>query len=111
MILQVCDDFLDELLTNDIASDGVVPDIGGSEGRAGIHSTSMLDFMVKEEPLCEDDLRAFQKDRVKKDNHNQSKYISIRASIFIFPIFTFLKSVTVKTKESQRFAVLDSLIL
>merc|ERR1712106_838753 len=68
---EVCDDFLDELLTNDIGSDGVVPDIRGSGGRASLHSTSMLDFMVKEEPLCEDDLQAFQKDRVKKDNHNQ----------------------------------------
>ena len=76
MILQVCDDFLDELLTHDIGSDGVVPDIGGSEGsecEKSLHLTSMLDFMVKEEPLCEDDLRAFQKDRAKKDNHNQSK--------------------------------------
>merc|ERR1712106_1181839 len=82
---EVCDDFLDELLAQDIGSDGVVPDIGGSEGRASSHSTLMLDFMVKEEPLCEDDLRAFQKDRVKKDNHNQSKLI--RASIFILPIF------------------------
>merc|ERR1712106_364638 len=51
-------------------SDGIVPHIRGSEGRASLHSTSMLDFMVKDEPLCEDDLRAFQKDRVKKDNHN-----------------------------------------
>ena len=79
MILQVCDDFLDELLTHDIGSDGIVPDIRGSEGRASeksLHSTSMLDFMVKDETLCEDDLRAFQKDRVKKDNHNQSKSVA-----------------------------------
>ena len=76
MILQVCDDFLDELLTHDIASDGTVPDFranNGSGSEKSLHSSSMLDFMVKEEPLCEDDLRAFQKDRVKKDNHNQSK--------------------------------------
>merc|ERR1719228_1013722 len=68
-----CDDFLDELLTHDIPSDGIVPDIRANEGSASdksIHSTSMFDFMVKEEPLCEDDLRALQKDRVKKDNHN-----------------------------------------
>ena len=78
MILQVCDDFLDELLAHDIGSDGVVPDIGGSDesgSEKSLHSTSMLDFMVKEEPLYEDDLRAFQKDRVKKDNHNQSKSV------------------------------------
>jgi len=30
----------------------------------------MLDFLVKEEPLGEDDLKAMQKDRQKKDNHN-----------------------------------------
>ena len=85
MILQVCDDFLDELLTHDIASlsDGVVPDIRGSEGRASSHSTSMLDFMVKDEPLCEDDLRAVQKDRVKKDNHNQSKSHLLSPNAFL----------------------------
>merc|ERR1719422_2963407 len=73
MILQVCDDFLDELLTHDITSDGIVPDMRGNDGSASeksLHSASMFDFMVKEEPLCEDDLRALQKDRVKKDNHN-----------------------------------------
>jgi len=70
---EVCDDFLDELLTHDIANDGIVPDIRVNDGSASeksLHSTSMFDFMVKEEPLCEDDLRALQKDRVKKDNHN-----------------------------------------
>jgi len=67
---EVCDDFLDELLAHDIGSDGTGPN-DGSASEKGLHSTSMLDFMVKEEPLCEDDLRAFQKDRVKKDNHNQ----------------------------------------
>jgi len=70
---EVCDDFLDELLTHDIANDGIVPDIrvnDGSGNDKSLHSTSMFDFMVKEEPLCEDDLRALQKDRVKKDNHN-----------------------------------------
>ena len=30
--------------------------------------------MIKEEPLSEEDLRALQKDRQKKDNHNMSKY-------------------------------------
>merc|ERR1719474_18619 len=68
MILQVCDDFLDKLLTHDIPSDGIVPDIRGNDGNASeksLHSTSM-----KEEPLCEDVLLAQQKDRAKKDNHN-----------------------------------------
>ncbi len=35
---------------------------------------SVLDKVtVKEEPLSEEDLRALQKDRQKKDNHNMSK--------------------------------------
>ncbi len=29
---------------------------------------------VKEEPLSEEDIRALQKDRQKKDNHNMSKF-------------------------------------
>ena len=33
--------------------------------------------MIKEEPLSEEDLRAIQKDRQKKDNHNMSKYMHI----------------------------------
>ena len=73
MIFQVCDDFLDELLTQDMASNVIVPNFRGN-GQS-LNSTSMLDFMVKEEPLCEDDLQACQKDRAKKDNHNISKYI------------------------------------
>ena len=28
---------------------------------------------VKDEPLSEEDIKAFQKDRQKKDNHNMSK--------------------------------------
>jgi len=68
---EVCDDFLDELLSQEIGHEGIVPDIRVNDGSAhDKHSASMYDFMVKEEPLCEDDLRAFQKDRVKKDNHN-----------------------------------------
>ena len=30
-------------------------------------------FQVKEEPLSEEDMRAVQKDRQKKDNHNMSE--------------------------------------
>jgi len=57
---EVCDDFLDEFLSGDLNNDGTL-----AEKR-----NPMLDFMVKEEPLGEDDLHALQKDRVKKDNHN-----------------------------------------
>jgi len=65
---EACDDYLDELL--EIGSEGMVPDIRMKNGNDKL-SASMFDLMVKEEPLCEEDLRDFQKDRVKKDNHNQ----------------------------------------
>ena len=64
---------MDDLL--EIGSEGMVPDIRVRNGNDKL-SASMFDLMVKEEPLCEDDLRDFQKDRVKKDNHNQSKFLS-----------------------------------
>eukprot|EP00092_Neocalanus_flemingeri_P028014 GFUD01030417.1.p1 GENE.GFUD01030417.1~~GFUD01030417.1.p1 ORF type:complete len:584 (+),score=158.72 GFUD01030417.1:290-2041(+) len=70
---EVCDDFLEELLTNDIANNGIVPCLTGNNRSANgksLHSTSMLDFMVKDEALCDEDLQTVQKDRVKKDNHN-----------------------------------------
>ena len=48
-----------------------------------VNTNSFLDFFnqipgmpIKEEPLTEEDLKALQKDRQKKDNHNLSKYIS-----------------------------------
>jgi len=58
------DDFLDDVLSLDVASEAVAD--------KSVHSASasMLDFLVKEEPLGEDDLKAMQKDRQKKDNHN-----------------------------------------
>jgi microphthalmia-associated transcription factor len=48
----------------------MMPDIRFKTGGGKAKSASMFDFMVKEEPLGEDDLRVFTKDRVKKDNHN-----------------------------------------
>jgi microphthalmia-associated transcription factor len=47
-----------------------VPDIRLTAEGGKHTSASMFDFMVKEEPLGEDDLKVFTKDRVKKDNHN-----------------------------------------
>ena len=67
-ILQTYDDYLEDVLSLDIPSDTAVSD-------KPISSASMFDFLVKEEPLCEDDLRALQKDRQKKDNHNMSRFI------------------------------------
>merc|ERR1712227_748206 len=58
------DDYLEDVLSLDIPPDAAVVN------DKPISSASMFDFHVKEEPLCEDDLRALQKDRQKKDNHN-----------------------------------------
>jgi len=67
---EACDDFLDELLSHEVGGEGRVPDIRLTAEGGKHPSASMFDFMVKEEPLGEDDLKVFTKDRVKKDNHN-----------------------------------------
>merc|ERR1712038_920111 len=56
------DDYLDDVLSLDLGTEPV--------SEKSLHSTNMLDFLVKEEPLGGDDLKALQKDRQKKDNHN-----------------------------------------
>ena len=95
---QTSDEFLDKLLQTDATLDeGTVPDIKVMDNDMGIMSgdevnaSSLLDFFnqltsksnssisnpnmpIKEEPLTEEDLKAFQKDRQKKDNHNLSKF-------------------------------------
>merc|ERR1711988_611806 len=43
---------------------------GGSSGRFSSLNGTLDRVSVKEEPLSEEDLRALQKDRQKKDNHN-----------------------------------------
>merc|ERR1711988_975634 len=43
---------------------------GGSSGRFSNSNGALDRVAVKEEPLSEEDLRALQKDRQKKDNHN-----------------------------------------
>jgi len=87
-----CDEFLDRLLTTDATLDeGTVPDIKVMDDSdinimtGEVNASSLLDFFsqltskssssisnmpIKEEPLTEDDLKALQKDRQKKDNHN-----------------------------------------
>ena len=62
MTLQTYEDYLEDVLSMDL------PDGTGEKSL----STNMFDFLVKEEPLGEEDLRALQKDRQKKDNHNKS---------------------------------------
>lgn len=86
------DEFLDKLLQTDATLDeGTVPDIkvmedGDINMMSGeVNASSLLDFFnqltskstssipnmpIKEEPLTEEDLKALQKDRQKKDNHN-----------------------------------------
>jgi len=93
--LQTNDEFLDKLLQTDATLDeGTVPDIKvmdpdmmSTDMMSGeVNASSLLDFFsqltskasssisnmpIKEEPLTEEDLKALQKDRQKKDNHNQ----------------------------------------
>ena len=45
---------------------------------------------VKEEPLSEEDLRALQKDRQKKDNHNMSESNHNMYFIVVPPVYSFL---------------------
>ena len=65
-VLQTYDDYLEDVLNLDMAQEAVAD--------RSLNSSNMFDFLVKEEPLGEDDLRALQKDRQKKDNHNMSKF-------------------------------------
>ena len=65
---QTYDDYQEDVVSLDMAQEAVA---------------DMLDFLVKEEPLSEDDLRALQKDRQKKDNHNMSKLIIYHILNFI----------------------------
>ena len=105
-LFQTSDEFLDKLLQTDATLDeGTVPDIKVMDNDMGIMSgdevnaSSLLDFFnqltsksnsnisnanipIKEEPLSEDDLKALQKDRQKKDNHNLSKFQQM-VSIFM----------------------------
>ena len=43
----------------------------------------LIQVSVKEEPLSEEDLRAVQKDRQKKDNHNMSKLKMIDPYLYV----------------------------
>ena len=92
------DEFLDKLLSTDSALDeGAVPDIKVMDSddinmmSGEVNASTLLDFFnqltskssssletlpIKEEPLSEEDLRALQKDRQKKDNHNLSELVT-----------------------------------
>jgi hypothetical protein len=104
------DEFLDKLLSQDPAGldeeddEGAVPDLKVMDAdinmTAGeVNASTLLDFFnqlssskssssldtlpIKEEPLSEEDLRALQKDRQKKDNHNMSEFFPL---LFFFVI-------------------------
>ena len=92
---QESDEFFDKFLQTDATLDeGTVPDIKVMDNDLNmmsgddVNASSLLDFFsqltsksnssisnmpIKEEPLTEEDLKALQKDRQKKDNHNLSK--------------------------------------
>ena len=80
---QAYDDYLDDVLSLDLAGEAV--------SDKPLSSTNMLDFLVKEEPLGEDDLKALQKDRQKKDNHNMSENFC----------FVYKKTQTISFYEAQ----------
>jgi len=54
------------------------PGAKGAKANRGHHSTSLTSGSVlekiKDEPMSEEDLKALQKDRQKKDNHNMSEW-------------------------------------
>ena len=92
---QSCDEFLHNLFHTDATLDeGTVPDIKVMENdinmmSSEVNANSLLDFInqipgmpIKEEPLTEDDLKALQKDRQKKDNHNLSKFFLLKKLSF-----------------------------
>ena len=117
-----CDEFLDKLLQTDATLDeGTVPDIKvmdpdmmSTDMMSGeVNASSLLDFFsqltskasssisnmpIKEEPLTEEDLKALQKDRQKKDNHNQSGFCR---GHFSYIDYFFYFSISWKTKEVQ----------
>ena len=72
MILQVSDQFIDELLNEDVGNEGSVADlISGREQSENaenleMHSASFMDFIVKDEPLFGDELISLQKDRIRR---------------------------------------------
>jgi len=63
---EVCDELLEEILANGENLPIVLDSSTGEKTTNG----ALMDLLVKEEPLGDQELRAMQKDRVKKDNHN-----------------------------------------
>ena len=66
--IQTCDDYLEDVLSFDTTQEAVAD--------GSLNSSNMFDFLLKEEHTGKDDLKALQKDRQKKDNHNKSKFFN-----------------------------------
>ena len=101
------------MLTTDATLDeGTVPDIKVMDDSdinimsGEVNASSLLDFFsqltskssssisnmpIKEEPLTEDDLKALQKDRQKKDNHNLSKTIFATINSLFYQTFILVE--------------------
>ena len=71
----------------------------------------LIQVSVKEEPLSEEDLRAVQKDRQKKDNHNMSKFKMIDPYLYLvfellnnpyYGTYAFLNRVDLFSVERRR---------
>ena len=68
----------------------------------------LIQVSVKEEPLSEEDLRAVQKDRQKKDNHNMSKlkmidpYLYFVFELLYYGTYAFLNRVDLFSVERRR---------
>ena len=99
------------MTTDATLDEGTVPDIKVMDDSdinlsGEVNASSLLDFFsqltskssssisnmpIKEEPLTEDDLKALQKDRQKKDNHNLSKTIFATINSHFYQTFILVE--------------------
>ena len=99
------------MTTDATLDEGTVPDIKVMDDSdinlsGEVNASSLLDFFsqltskssssisnmpIKEEPLTEDDLKALQKDRQKKDNHNLSKTIFATINYHFYQTFILVE--------------------
>ena len=82
--------------------------VGSSGGRFtnGISAGAIDRVTVKEEPLSEEDLRALQKDRQKKDNHNMSMHLFFLKKIVV----TFLEIMNgILSREAALYSILEKI--
>ena len=77
---------------------------GASSSSSPAAAAAIADrITVKEEPLSEEDMRAIQKDRQKKDNHNMSEFsISFSFSNLIFGLFFSRATAAIQHQRSNQ---------